>query len=99
MKTVGELRIERGIELPQNPDSEYTNEGRKETHFTPLRIPKVRSTQKLQHDLPFLARQKHKLVRQPTEHEVEVMHTEGELQVQGFLERLRTVKSAKVRHT
>jgi len=53
----------------------------------------------LQQELPFLARQKHRLVRQPEEHSVDVLHTEAEKRVSGFLDRLKAVKSDRVTPT
>lgn len=41
MKTAWQLRREKLIEVPQNPDSEYKQVERKKRLFNPLVVPKV----------------------------------------------------------
>ncbi|UXI20414.1 tRNA-splicing ligase RtcB [Sarcoptes scabiei] len=53
MKTAGQLRYERGLSVPNDPNSHYQISQRKEYHFKPMIIPN-----KLQEELPFRSKPK-----------------------------------------
>ena len=86
MKTVGQLRFERGISAPSNPDSQYRHIERMPVKYKPLAVPS-----KLQKKLPFSVKPKfvhHKkskkvVIREPHErklaalmHEIRGVHGE-----------------------
>merc|ERR1712087_663415 len=53
MKTVGQLRFERQLSVPQDPDSNYRDIKRKPRVFAPFVVPS-----KIKKDLPFSVREK-----------------------------------------
>eukprot|EP01132_Coremiostelium_polycephalum_P002311 gene2311-2850_t len=93
MKTVGQLRFEKGLRAPQKKDSDYGTIERKEVIKKPLRIPK-----ELQKELPFHAKPKSTLSNKADlllSRRV-VVQEPHEKEVSDLLKRLKTIKDRKV---
>lgn len=92
MRTVGRMRYERGLRVPNNKDSNYKPIERNVRHFNPMSVPK-----KLLAKLPY--KSKPKIVGKRTKPTYEtkraVVLESGEMKVHRLLQQLNTLKHHK----
>eukprot|EP01105_Mastigella_eilhardi_P026006 TRINITY_DN7298_c0_g1_i1.p1 TRINITY_DN7298_c0_g1~~TRINITY_DN7298_c0_g1_i1.p1 ORF type:complete len:1129 (-),score=377.37 TRINITY_DN7298_c0_g1_i1:38-2941(-) len=96
MKLVRELREERGLPIPSNPDSEYLPITRVDKRFAPLRVP-----EKLVASLPFAAQPKRLnqrlLPSLDTRRQRAILVDPQEQKLRGLMEKLGTLRNDKAR--
>ena len=94
MKTVGQLRYERQLSAPQNPDSNYRDIKRKPRVFAPFVVPA-----KLKKDLPFQVRERavKKSADEIAAGRVAVIKEPGEQRLGQLMEMIKTLDSEKKR--
>ncbi|KAG1696682.1 Ribosome biogenesis protein bms1 [Nymphon striatum] len=95
MKTVGQLRREKGLKVPTNPDSFYKEIERPKKVFRPLVIPRA-----LQKDLPYTAKPKFgptTVVATAESKRIAVVRDPSEQKIARLIKSIRTMHSQKVR--
>ena len=92
MKTVGQLRRERGLHAPNNTDSHYTDTERKKFNFKPLVIPKA-----LQKELPYKAKPKLLPKKENKMTRVAVVRDRDEQQTHNLMKMIRAAHRQKVK--
>jgi len=92
MKTVGQLRYEKSIPIPVNPDSIYKPIERKKRVFNKLQVPKA-----LQQALPFKSKPKleHVRSRQTLEQRRAVVRDKEEKKLATMVQQLNTIRNEK----
>lgn len=92
MKTVGQLRYEKGIKIQLNPDSFYNKRGRKIFQPKPLQIPR-----KLEKDLPYKAKPKYLPKKEKLVYKVPIMKEPREAEIGKLVRMVKAVHRQKQR--
>jgi ribosome biogenesis protein BMS1 len=92
LKSVSDLRKEKGIFTEDRKDSHYIPIVRKERNFAPLKIPA-----KIEKNLPFKNKNKEEERKEDVDPNLEVLMNEREIKIASFLKRLENVKDIRMK--